>query len=474
MNERVSMKKYIVSYRCDANGARLNNLIAAIFLAKKLDCHFLFEWESVARGGFTVEQLEQDKIHKKFKNQRMIGSQVDSKEDIFDQKFLDKHYIDIKTRDEKQVWNFDKYPICFENFDDFKDFFNKSDFLYYDVNILNNVNFLLNNQEYKSYFKQFFKLIKFSPNINILIKKARDVSSRLENNFVAIHLRAGDIIYGDSQWTHILSVMQQAGCVHFIMELIEDIAKRNNVIIFSDDPDTVNLMIKKLNLNNVFSADQFRDFKKLSISELFMFDIALMSSAIEVYGTISNVGWLGSLIASGKYNIYIYDIINSKQQYENIKIKVSNFEFNDYQQSFSYLRLFLLAEKLNVDKAQQKKYFLQKALSYNPHNFRCQIYYAYYLAKYDKTKALENYLTSVDLEVFIHFFTLNFQHTLEGKQIFQSFFYLANKKFPCIYKIFLALSKLDNKYFQKKSFHIFLRKMLCRITFFKKYIIKIY
>lgn len=469
------MQKYIVSNRTDANCARFYGIMCAFYLANRLGVDFKFGWEQQVFGGFDSKTPMNDNIYKKFENQRIIGAKVDSSESIFDNVFLKNHFIDIKAQDEDEVWNHLKYPIPIKNFADFKIFFETTDFTYYDIS--HSGFFWFDEQEYKACFRNFFNIIKFAPNINMLIQKAKAISTKFQQGFVAVHIRTGDCIYGYSQWSQVISVMNQGMAIHYAMELIEELAKKQNIIVFSDDPDSVNLMLDRLQLNNVFSADKFRDFDKYSVSELLLFDLALMSSANQIYGTISNVSWVASLISTGEYNINVYNLITSKEQYQNIKEKVQKFEFNPYQQSFSYAHLFLFAEKLKRD-IQEQRFFLEKAMECNQQNFRYKMYFSYYLAKYAKTQELEQYLNSIDFALFVQLLSLNFDKIDQGQILFLPYFYLADKKYPHIHQIFVTLQEIDKRKgciwtqkIQKKAVRYFFRKMCCRITFLKKYII---
>ena len=270
------------------------------------------------------------------------------------------------------------------------------------------------------------------------------------------------------------------------MHFIEKISPKYPIIVFADDVDTSNLMIKKLGLKNVFSADEFRDFDALSVGELLMFDLALMSKANEIYGSgYSSVSNLASLINCVAQNLKgIYDLANSKKDYLDIKEKIEKYEFNPYHQSFSYLHLFLLAEKLRLDTKEQRLY-LQKAMNLCPKNLKYKIYYASYLARYNKTSDLEDFLASLkDFEGFLNLLALSFNQSYDknpafkatNKRLFVPYFFLANKKYPHIQRAYEKLKEVDyknggflNLSFKRRFFRHFLKKICSLFTPLKKF-----
>lgn len=462
------MQKYIVSNRTDANCARFYNMTLAFYVARRFGVKFLFDWGKVDVG------VENDDVYKEYQGQRMIGCKVDAKECYFDKIFLEEHYIDLKAQDEDKVWNFHKpYPAPFKNLNDFKDFFQKSDYVYYDLSDANTIDqyaFI----EFHPQCVWFFEWFKFSPKINTLIEKAKETALSFENRFVAFHLRCGELYpYSISnQYPHLNTYFSN---IHFTIHFIEQISSKYNVIVFSDDVDTVNLMIEKLRgggINNVFSVDTLRKFDDYSVGELLMFDLALMSMAIEVYGSgNSSVSNLASLINSAATNLRsIYHLANSKEHYYSIKDKVKKYEFNPYHQSFSYLHLFLLAEKFKLDIKEQKKY-LQKAIDLYPQNYKYKLYLAFYLARYEKTRNLENFLASIDFEYFVNLLALSLEKTQGSRRFYFPYFCLASDKYPHIKSAFIRLENVDKKnngLYKRKIRKIWFKKYCCAILPFLK------
>ncbi|TQR53060.1 hypothetical protein [Campylobacter troglodytis] len=464
------MQKYLVSNRTDANCARFYGIITVIYLSRKLGCDFKFIWEDEICAGFEGRPMN-DTIYKEFNGLKIIGAKVDSKETIFDKEFLSQHCIEAK-REESKVWTMSKHPLDLRDFESFKAFMMSSDFVYFDINC---GDFIFNDEDDKEIFKDFFKLVKFCPKINKLISWAKGCASRF-GKFSALHLRAGDCIYGYNEFSHMLSVMWQATPLHFAMKLIEKLPKDQKLIIFSDDPSNAILMINYLNQANLISAESLRDFDKLSISELLIFDLTVMSCASEIYAATSNVSSLASLIARAEYNQNIYKIISAKKDYEGIKTLVEKYPFNLYHQSFSYAHLFLMAKGLRL-KDEQKR-FIERASELNKDNYRYKIYLAYVLAKYHKTKELEAYLASLNFEKFLDLLCLNYDKIGEDKFTFFPYFYLANKKYPHIQRAFDKLSEFLvakpslRKKLSKNKLRYSLKRLLCNCFFLKAYLIK--
>lgn len=444
----------------------------AFYVSKRFGVEFLFDWGQVDVG------IENDDVYKEWQGQRMLGCKVDTKECYFDEVFLKEHYIDLKAQDENKVWNFHKpYPAPFKNLNDFKDFFYKSDYVYYDLSDANTINSWAFT-EFQPHTVWFFEWFKFSPNINKLIDKAKEIALSFKNGFVAFHLRCGELYpYSISnQYPHLNTYFSN---IHFILHFIEMVSLKYSVIVFSDDVDTVNLMIDKLGLKNVISADTLRKFDNYSVGELLMFDLALMSMAVEIYGSgNSSVSNLASLINSASLNLRsIYYLANSKEHYYSIKDKVKKYKFNPYHQSFSYLHLFLLAEKFKLDIKEQKQY-LQKAMELYPQNYKYKLYFAFYLARYERTKNLEIFLASINFEFFVDLLALSLEKTRDIRRFYLPYFFLASHKYPLIKRAFTRLETIDQKNGSfcrqkicKHAIRAWFHKYCCHFNLFKKIII---
>lgn len=475
------MTKYLISNRKDANCARFYNMCLVFYAANRVGANFGFSWQSVDVGE------ENDEVYKDFNGQRMLGCKVDDKECYFDEDFLKTHYIDLKAQDESKIWDFSKpYPKPFKSLNDFKDFVRKSEYEFYDLSDANTID----AEAFTGFHPHciwFYDFFKFAPKINALHQKANELAASFETGggFVAFHLRCGELYPYNAGFCHPWKNYYFSN-IHFLMHFIEKVALKHPIIVFADDVDTSNLMIKKLGLKNVFSVDEFRDFDTFSVGELLMFDLALMSKALEIYSSgSSSVSNLGSLINCAAANLKsIYNLANSKKDYLSIKEKLEKYEFNPYHQSFSYLHLFLLAEKLKIDIKEQRLY-LQKAMNLCPKNLKYKLYFAAYLARYNKTQDLEDFLANLeDFEGFLSLLALSFNQSYDknpafkatNKRLFVPYFFLANKKYPHIQRAFERLKEVDeqnggflNLSFKRRFFRHFLKKLCSFFTPLKKF-----
>ncbi|WP_218989546.1 hypothetical protein, partial [Campylobacter jejuni] len=103
------------------------------------------------------------------------------------------------------------------------------------------------------------------------------------------------------------------------IEIIKNESKKQTVIIFTDDISSAEIMLDYLKLDNVFLANNFRDFNSMSSTEMFIYDVTLMSYSAKIYGSHSAVTRLASAISGHGTHINIHDLLNEKQKYNILK-----------------------------------------------------------------------------------------------------------------------------------------------------------
>ena len=140
------------------------------------------------------------------------------------------------------------------------------------------------------YYRRAFERIEFSPALEAVMNQARNVP--LPDHAVAIHLRAGDIIYGDFRTNS--AVSHKALCYPVVKHIITTLkAAGKYPLIFGQDMDTCRLLAKKYDLKlacdfiNADGSNRLHDA---------MAEIILMSRCDEIYAGVSGFSKLASMI----------------------------------------------------------------------------------------------------------------------------------------------------------------------------------
>ena len=136
--------------------------------------------------------------------------------------------------------------------------------------------FLKSSINSTSHLKAFSK-IQFSENVNQAIEKAK--SALDESSYISIHLRAGDIIFGQYRFTDrfvgkVLSYPE-------VTSIIERLKVENiKIILFGQDEKLISYFVNKYKL---VSANQIASEYKLNNIQKAFFDLVLLSRSAKIY-----------------------------------------------------------------------------------------------------------------------------------------------------------------------------------------------
>ncbi|MFG5150624.1 hypothetical protein O8I39_06510, partial [Campylobacter lari] len=278
------MSRVVVSNRTDGFGARIQAILNGLFVSKKTNSKFYFTWK------IFKNQQTNKKILLPFEN-------LETHENIFSDVFLHSHYIEDNYYDD--FINLSKINIS--------QILSKTQ---YDSNILVNtpgdMRLFIENKyinEYKesciATWREFFSFDKKK-----VITIARKEALRI-GNFIAIHIRAGDIIHNDGNPHLNFHKATNIALVDKIILMKENI----NIVLFGDDLDILSFFKNKFNSKNIIIAPDFHIYYKLTQVSQIIFDIELMSCANEIYASgkscFSN---LASLLSCNQIFFDIYSI----------------------------------------------------------------------------------------------------------------------------------------------------------------------
>jgi|GEM_PF-3908040 len=259
------MKKKIcfVAKRTDGLGERLRSMLNAIALSIIYDAEFKFYWDDV-----------------KFNQE---GHAIDNKTKIFSLDFLDKYHIDIN-----------ELSFC-KAVDSFFEL--KEDGCYFcDQTISRNL-FVDTPEDYTKFQKELkhaFSFVEFSDSIKEAISFANEVN--FEKGHIALHLRAGDLIYGS--YHQCLGYVIKAMSYPIALKIIEEAqGSGQSVLVFGQDVELIDMLVKK---HNVLSSTSLIP-NGLGRVEAAFFDIALMARCSEIYGGASGFAILSGMIGDVNY-----------------------------------------------------------------------------------------------------------------------------------------------------------------------------
>lgn len=260
------------SNRTDGMGERLRAMLNALLLSEKIGGDFKFTWQTKNRDFHATQE----------------------KNLIFSKSFQSEHLIEGKEFTGMQLYPLQKLAS-----------FNKNQERVYDGFLVqqNKISTILpypyidfSRDEYKKAFNS----IGFSEGMQSAKNHAESIP--LTNKVAAIHIRAGDIVFGQFRWQPIFynKIIPIFLIESTIQLLIDD---GFNVIIFGQDDDFCNYLANKYKI--LYSKNFLR--RNYNESQIALFDVVLMSRCHVVTagssGFATLAGWIG---VAEQYDGYQY------------------------------------------------------------------------------------------------------------------------------------------------------------------------
>lgn len=243
-------------------------------------------------------------------------------------------YPDIKMNNAKYYNNINSLKK-------FKELFEKENCNYFEVPFEIRYSWDIDEEDYLAQINQIWQNIGFHSKIKELIQKATLKAKEL-GDFCAIHIRNSDTVYSYTPFRkQNLLTTYHATPYELAYHIIKEEAKRQNVIIFTDDISSAEHLLKALNLTNVYLANDFRDFNTLSQTQMLLYDVSLMSFANKIYGTHSSVTRLAANINRRNILINPHNFFTKKQRYNIIKQNYSLLNLHPDQKAYSLFYLFV-------------------------------------------------------------------------------------------------------------------------------------
>lgn len=238
---------------------------------------------------------------------------------------------------------------------------------------------------YAKKYKMYWDKIQFSDHIkNIISQAERDVKKI--GKFVAIHIRTGDIVYKTNLEPRMSAFWGKALPIELALECINiETAKKNKIILFSDDFACLNKVIKYYKSNNILNIENLipRNLIDNHTDRLFYELVYMMNSEL-IYSGSSSLARTASFISRGDEPIM--PLINwDKYKINQVFLKNLDLVYVSQKQSaFSYFCAAMnLRNNYNAEDEKHYLYFIDKAISQDGDN---PIYIILLIEHYIKNK----------------------------------------------------------------------------------------
>lgn len=376
----------IVAARGDGLGGRLKAILNGMYLAEKISYGFGYVWPT------SLNAHAQDFMQKKeIDNTSIIGHAISSEEEIFSAQFIKKYsktnlipssqgvLRDKKTHNIKELDKRDKFERVWGWYAP-----------------LDDLDILFKEMDFPDYVDQINKLW-YQIGFNEKIKKLIDLSyieSRKLDSFIALHIRSGDIVFGDYR-KYGKHFMKKA----FPLPLAEEIIKKciddkKQVVLFGDETESLNYLKKKYDVQLV--EDYQHEDSSLNNIEQALFEITFMSGASKIIASgASHFSNLAKLIGDDVGFSSVYDIFNPQEQYD-ILIKDIHESFHPYhplQLAFSCMHAYVLSLDLNIH--YDRKFLIETAIKSDPDNCKYIIYFIDICVESNELSKANNIVTRV-------------------------------------------------------------------------------
>jgi hypothetical protein len=317
-NDKFLKNKTFLAKRTDGFGARIRAMVNAIALSEYFKVDFRFNY------------MKREGNNAKFHSVASIDS-------IFSNEFISKYHIDTNELSKSTIVepkNFDMKIINDEN-------------KFYNIDHINTLGEapILNRVLTEMNYKEFFSKIEFTEKLEDAKNNAYNID--LNKPTIAIHLRAGDIVYGNFRYmpNYVKFVIPYT----MVFGLIERYKKENyNIIIFGQDNELCNYLVGKYGIQYADSLVP----KEFNNEQRSLFDIVLMSRCKKIIAGNSGFSLLSSYIGGIEIidpnSIYsTTDICNISLTHLRTNLKYSG--VSDLQTSFACLYTLAVCENILLE-----------------------------------------------------------------------------------------------------------------------------
>jgi hypothetical protein len=327
-------------------------MLNALYIAKLLNCNFKFYWKEAS---YNISDSEMKQFH------------LDKAENMYNEVFLQKHFLeqervpsDPYLRDSKlrRAKNISHRHLVHPSWHNLPQTI---------ISVYRWPTELFHARLVppKFYYKILFETLPFSQIYTRTADMARETD--LPADYVALHLRFGDILYRRLFREGLLFSSKTAPLQFTKMVLKKLMSEKRYVILFSEDTEILTYLTSTY--KNCSTAADYLPGAELSPSRRDFFETVLMSRASQIYARPESLfASFASLIGG---NIELLNLSNvasdtEKAAYMEADLRENENLYHPFHNSYSYLYLYHLTRQ--TVSTQQRLSFLEQAVKYDPEN----------------------------------------------------------------------------------------------------------
>lgn len=340
---------YFLSSRNDGLGERLNAMITGVFLAKRFGYNFGFHW---------IDSLTDATIKNGCQVNGVIGHAIDDATSIFSSEFINKYRVkdlnELSNRSDFYGEHVDHDYLELQGLSQ-----NILGFNAPRIDLKGTIHPDLEPREKFSY-KNAFEEISFSDGITEAIKKASVVNME---NTVAIHLRSGDVFYGE--YRKYIHYTYKGITIPIAKAIIEkELLSGKNIIVFGQDDEVLNYLS---NNYDITLAKNLIPTNLTDNTQVAFFEIKLMSMCTKICAGSSGfakiASWIGNIPLDASTSYFSVTEQNSISRKD---LECHENDYNSYQTAFAYWHTYYFgrAGKEYLDSI----VLLEKAFYFDPDN----------------------------------------------------------------------------------------------------------
>lgn len=384
--------RFVIAARPDGLGIRLCALINASYIASKLGYDFGFMWdvkeEDTFKNSLKFIQVDCNEANKSNScidinigrvgwggvdtNRVWTGIDIPEASDIFSIDFIDSNML--KNNYINAGYGYGMLNGMYKSIYDLKKYKPENWWGWYsNAECLYDVFEDCNKDEIRAYFCNYYKNMHFSDKYNSIIKQVYFEANKINKEFLSIHIRSGDIIYGD--WRNrAICVYDRSVAYELVMDIIYN-NKDETIVIFGEDLNANYELVRYFKDYSIINIDDIVKKYNYNVSERAFFEINFISLSKIIYRTTKSAfSRFSHLISLNNEEVLIDKIYTHDRQYEIICNNFNKLNISKYQKAMSCFRLYVLSKKCNLDCKIYLKH-LTSALCYDADNDAYRIHF---------------------------------------------------------------------------------------------------
>ncbi|KJD22498.1 discoidin domain-containing protein [Campylobacter jejuni] len=364
------IKGYIIANRHDGFGMKLSSIITGMYIADLTGFKFVFGWNSASSLVDGKDNDIDSMLNKKFN--KVFGINELYVENIFSKEFIENNMLcKVAIGGYNSCLLYDNI----KNIDILSNRFYFENKLGYYSNTEIPRGFLVESLSRAKILKELskkYQTIEFSLGFKTVVSNVNDTLKNYKlENFVAFHLRGGEVVYGDAKREAFDWCVNRHFPYEVAIELILTKYSNDNIILVSQDKYADLKLIeyvKNINPNlSIYSSYQFYK-KEYTSDQIMFFDLEILARSNFIISTGQSQFSNCAVMMYGKTeNISFYDLLSSEQIYNIIYKYINVLDLHNLQKAYSYFKLYYYSKILNISNDISLQY-IEKAYNFDKEN----------------------------------------------------------------------------------------------------------